>query len=114
MSYSRGDVVLVLFPNSDLVTAKRRPALVVQADDLDTGIAQSSRSSRATCCGPGIPAATVLLGTPAATAAGLRTDSVIVTDDLVTVSNAFIARVIGRFDEMTQVDEALRRTLALS
>lgn len=39
-SCSRGDVVLVLFPHSDLQTAKTRPALVVQADDLDTGVAQ--------------------------------------------------------------------------
>ncbi|MEG5089307.1 hypothetical protein QUB21_24075 [Microcoleus sp. AT9b-C4] len=31
MPYSRGDVVLVLFPSSDLRTAKRRPALIVQA-----------------------------------------------------------------------------------
>ena len=30
MPYSRGDIVLVLYPNSDLVTAKKRPALVVQ------------------------------------------------------------------------------------
>ena len=29
----RGDVALVLFPNSDLRTAKTRPALVVQAGD---------------------------------------------------------------------------------
>lgn len=36
MTYNRGDVVLVLFPNSDLRTAKRRPALVVQADNLGT------------------------------------------------------------------------------
>jgi mRNA interferase MazF len=36
--YSRGDVVLVLFPHSDLVTAKPRPALVVQADDLQTDL----------------------------------------------------------------------------
>jgi mRNA interferase MazF len=38
MPYSRGDVVLVLFPDSNLVTAKRRPALVVQADGLRTGL----------------------------------------------------------------------------
>lgn len=38
--YKKGTVVLVLFPNSDLVTAKRRPALVVQADGLDTGLEQ--------------------------------------------------------------------------
>jgi mRNA-degrading endonuclease toxin of MazEF toxin-antitoxin module len=31
MPYERGDVVLVLFPDSNLRTAKRRPALVVQA-----------------------------------------------------------------------------------
>lgn len=33
MRCKRGDVVLVLFPDSNLRTAKRRPALIVQADD---------------------------------------------------------------------------------
>ncbi|MEG4582574.1 hypothetical protein QUA71_23605 [Microcoleus sp. MON1_C5] len=37
MPYSRGDVVLVLFPSSDLRTAKRRPASIVQANNLGTG-----------------------------------------------------------------------------
>jgi mRNA interferase MazF len=37
---SRGDVVLVLFPHSDLRTAKPRPAVIVQANDLDTGMSQ--------------------------------------------------------------------------
>ena len=36
----RGDVVLVLFHHTDLRTAKTRPALVVQADNLQTGIPQ--------------------------------------------------------------------------
>jgi mRNA interferase MazF len=36
----RGDVVLVPFPNSNLRTAKVRPALAVQADNLQTGLAQ--------------------------------------------------------------------------
>jgi mRNA interferase MazF len=36
----RGDVVLVLFPHSDLRTAKPRPALIVQADDLETELSQ--------------------------------------------------------------------------
>jgi mRNA interferase MazF len=39
-SYKQGDVVLVLFPNSDLTTAKIRPAVVVQSDNLQTGLAQ--------------------------------------------------------------------------
>ena len=33
----RGDVVLVLFPHSNLRTAKPRPSLVVQADNIQTG-----------------------------------------------------------------------------
>lgn len=36
----RGDVALTLFQNSDLRTAKRRPVLVVQANDLRTGLPQ--------------------------------------------------------------------------
>ena len=41
MKTRRGDVVLVLFPNSDLHTAKRRPALVIQRDELSSGLAQT-------------------------------------------------------------------------
>ena len=41
MNPNRGDVVLVLFPDSNLRTAKRRPALVVQADQLQTGLPQT-------------------------------------------------------------------------
>ncbi|MBE9095837.1 type II toxin-antitoxin system PemK/MazF family toxin [Tychonema sp. LEGE 07203] len=41
MSYNRGDVVLVLFPNADLRTAKRRPVLIVQANNLGTGLRQT-------------------------------------------------------------------------
>ncbi len=39
-SYKRGDVILVRFPNSDLVTYKKRPALVIQADDIRTELPQ--------------------------------------------------------------------------
>jgi mRNA-degrading endonuclease toxin of MazEF toxin-antitoxin module len=41
MKCNRGDVVLVLFPDSNLRTAKRRPTLVVQADQLNTGLSQT-------------------------------------------------------------------------
>ena len=39
--FGRGDVVLVLFPHSDLRTAKTRPAVIVQADHLGTGLPQA-------------------------------------------------------------------------
>ncbi|MGK7898486.1 MAG: type II toxin-antitoxin system PemK/MazF family toxin [Xenococcus sp. (in: cyanobacteria)] len=32
LTVRRGDIVLVLFPNSNLSSAKTRPALIVQAD----------------------------------------------------------------------------------
>lgn len=115
MSYSRGDVVLVLFPNSDLVTAKRRPALVVQADGLATGISQTVlaliTSNPARAAHPSrvrVPA-----GTPVATAAGLRTDSVIMADNLATVLDSRIIRSIGRLTDMSAVDAALHHTLGL-
>jgi mRNA interferase MazF len=38
--YQSGDVILVLFPYSDLRTAKLRPALIVLADDFHTGLHQ--------------------------------------------------------------------------
>jgi mRNA interferase MazF len=40
MPFKRGDVVLVLYPDSNLRTAKRRPALVIQGDNLQTGLPQ--------------------------------------------------------------------------
>jgi len=33
-NYERAEIILALFPHSDLRTAKTRPALIVQADDL--------------------------------------------------------------------------------
>ena len=41
MNAQRGDVVLVMFPDSNLRTAKRRPALVVQSDQLQAGLPQT-------------------------------------------------------------------------
>lgn len=41
MKTRHGDVILVLFPNSDLRTAKRRPALVIQRDQLASGLSQT-------------------------------------------------------------------------
>jgi mRNA interferase MazF len=53
MNHKRGDVLLVVFPDSTGRSAKRRPAIVIKADGLTTNLAQivlamiSSNSSRA-------------------------------------------------------------------
>jgi mRNA interferase MazF len=115
MPYNRGDVVLVLFPDSNLRTAKRRPAMVVQADDLQTGLSQTivamitSNPARA-----GHPSRVAFpQSSPDARQMGLHTDSVLMTDNLATVLENEIDRTIGRCRDMQAVDDALRRTLAL-
>lgn len=115
MLIKRGDVVRVLFPNSDLVTSKRRPALVVQRDNLNSGISQvlvamitsnmtrSNHPSRVT----------VMLDTEIGRKSGLRLDSVIMTDNIVTVRNNEIDSVLGSFSSMEAVDAALKFSFGL-
>jgi len=113
-AYKRGDVVLVLFPHADLRTAKPRPVLVVQADSLQTELPQTivamitSRMFRANHPSR----VTVLLSTSEGRQSGLLTDSVVMTDNLATIADSEIYRVIGRLP-MTEVDAALRHTLGL-
>lgn len=110
----RGDVVLVLFPHSDLRTAKPRPALIVQADDLQTGLPQvivamvTSKTFRANH----LSRVLVRLSTPEGQGSGLLADSVVMTDNLATVAEMAVQRVIGKLP-MADVDNALRHTLGL-
>jgi len=112
--YKRGDVVLVLYPNSDLRTAKTRPALIVQADDLQTGLPQvivamiTGRLFRANH----LSRVMVTVSTPTGQQSGLLIDSVVMTDNLATVAEIAIDRVIGTLP-MPDVDNALRHTLKL-
>ena len=111
----RGDVVLVLFPNSDLTSFKRRPALIVQANNLATGISQvvitmitSNLARREHPSRVFIP-----LNSSEAKAAGLKTDSVIMTDNLATVLEKAVEARLGHLQNLSAVDAALRRTLGL-
>jgi mRNA interferase MazF len=107
-------VVLVLFPNSDLRTAKTRPALIIQADNLQTNVNQvvvamiTSQMQRA-----GHPSrVSVLISTSEGQQSGLLADSVVMTDNLATVIEAAISRGIGSLP-MAEVNVALRHTLHL-
>jgi mRNA interferase MazF len=114
MSFNRGDVILVLFPNSDLKTYKKRPALVVQADNLNTGLPQkivAMITSNLTRTGP----TRVLIKKNSAIGKhmGIISDSVIVADNLATVLEREIDKVIGNCNNTTAIDDALRMVLAL-
>jgi mRNA-degrading endonuclease toxin of MazEF toxin-antitoxin module len=54
-----------------------------------------------------------LLKDPLAVQTGLKSDSVIMTDNLATIELQLIKRAIGRMSRMEAVDLGLRRTLAL-
>jgi mRNA interferase MazF len=95
--FKRGDIALVLFPNSNLRTAKPRPAIIVQADKLETGLQQvivamiTSRLFRSKH-----PSRIVIqLSTTEGQQSGLLSDSVIMTDNLATIDYSEIDRVIG-------------------
>ena len=113
-SYKRGDVILSRFPDSNLYTAKLHPGLIVQADNLQTNLPQlvvamiTSNMSRA-----GHPSrVTILASTSDGQRSGLIMDSVVMTDNLATVVESTIERVIGWLP-MEKVDTALRHTLNL-
>ena len=111
----RGDIVLVLFPNSNLRTAKRRPALVVQADRLETGLAQTVVAMiTSNLARTGHPSRVMMpADSEDAKLAGLLLDSVIMTDNLATVQSSEIDQVIGTLPSRNRIDAALRATLAL-
>ena len=115
VSYQRGDVLLVQFPNSDLRSTKSRPVVVVQASYLKTGLSQvivamiTSRVERSN-----YPSRVMIrLDSIEGRQSGLLSDSVVVTDNLATIAATEIGRRIGAI-AMATVDNALRYTLDLS
>lgn len=113
-AYKRGDVILVKFPYSDLVRYKKRPALVVQDETVETGLSQrvvvqiTSNLERT-----GQTRVLVKKDSPGGRAMGILADSVIVADHLATVLPREIDKVIGRCNCMPEVEAALRRVLGL-
>jgi mRNA interferase MazF len=110
----RGDIVLAVFPNSNLITAKTRPVVIVQADNLQTGLSQiivamiTSRMFRA-----GHPSrVTILLDSLEGKQSGLLTDSVVMTDNLATIALSAASRVIGSL-LVPELNTALKHTLSL-
>ncbi len=114
-NYKQGDVILALFPDSNLQTAKKRPVLIVQADDLRTNLPQiivamiTSNLSR-----KDHPSRVFIeLATPIGKASGLLSDSAIATDNLATLDERFIYKKLGNLSDMSEVEKALIHTFGL-
>ncbi|MDP3001032.1 MAG: hypothetical protein Q8N47_26355 [Bryobacterales bacterium] len=84
MTFRRGEVVLD-----------------VQAENLGTGLARGGHPSKIPLTADG----------EVRQRAGLLMDSIVMTDNLATVLDSEIDRVIGAVGDMTPVDQALRSTL---
>ena len=108
MKYRRGDVILVLFPDSNLRTSKRRPALVVQADQLGAGLPQTIVATIASNMARAGHASRVVVrvDSDSAKGSGLLMDSVIMTGNLATIQYSEIDRILGTFSDLRELDAA--------
>jgi mRNA interferase MazF len=118
MKVRRGDVIMAFYPFASEAQGKRRPALVVQ-NDVDnarlqnTIIAQITSNLRRV----GDPSHFLIeLATPDGQQSGLLHDSVVSCNNLVTVRQDRIDKVIGSLPAaaMRQVDDCLRAALGLT
>jgi mRNA interferase MazF len=116
MRVSRGDIVLVDYPFSDRTGSKVRPALVVQTDALnhridDTILAAISRSTHRAS-----PTQLhVDISTADGATTGLRQDSIIQCENLLTYDQSLIIARIGRLTPslLQHVADCLKEALAL-
>ena len=118
MIVRRGDVVLVDFPYSDRTGSKVRPVLVVQADgwnqvldDTILALITSSRRRRLDA-----PTQVFLdLAKPEARQSGLRMDSLVQCENLLTYDQSQILRVLGRLpvNVMQGINVCLRSALGI-
>jgi mRNA interferase MazF len=114
MSYKRGDVVLVLFPNSDRRTVKKRPALVLQNETVQTHFGQTIVAPITSNLHRSSPVMLpVKLGSPEAVAMGLRTDSVINLESPAALEAREIDKKIGSCRSILNFDPQLRELLGL-
>lgn len=113
-TYKRDDVILVRFPNSDLITYKKRPALIIQDERVDTGLSQRLVAMiTSNLVRTGETRVVVQKDSPAGQAMGLITDSVIVADNIATIREREVDKTLGQCPCMPEVDAALRKALRL-
>ena len=117
MNVRRGNVVLVLYPFASGRGASRRPALIVQNDRDNRRLDNTIIAQITTNVRHGNDPTRLLIpwGTPEGQQAGLLHDSVVSCNNLATVHEDRMHRVIGHLPEavMYRIDECLRAALGL-
>jgi mRNA interferase MazF len=115
MNYKQGDIVSVWFPDSNLLTVKKRPGIVLQKDNLNTGLDQLIIGMVTTNLARKGHASRIFVDitTPFGQATGLVSDSVIMTDNMVTVLSSEIHRKIGSYADLDALKAAIKYTFGL-
>ena len=118
MNVQRGDIVIVDYPYSDQIRSKIRPALVVQSDiwnqRLDNTIIASITSSRHRRVGA--PTQYFIDTTTAdSEQTGLRLNSIVQCENLLTYNRNRILSVIGSLSDvaMQEIGACLKAALGL-
>ena len=119
MKVQRGDIVLVDFPYSDQTGRKVRPALVVQADVWNQRLADTILALITSSQRRRVGASTqfeIDITTAEGQQTGLRLNSVVQCENLVTYEQALVLRVLGRLSTsaMQQIDGCLKAALGIS
>jgi mRNA interferase MazF len=111
----QGDVVLVPFPFADLSGRKMRPAAIVSANPQGSELIVAFITSVLTNRSPSGAEVELLQSDPEFRISGLKADSLIRLDKLVTLSSNVISRRLGTTGPATQTRIAamLRRTFDL-
>ena len=111
---SRGEIVLVNWPFSDLSGSKLRPAVVVQADYLN-GLIDDTIYVKVTGRRFGIPGTEVEIDPTVETASGLFKVSYASCKDLLTRDQSLVHHTLGLVSDMTmrQIEVCLKQVLEL-
>lgn len=118
MNISRGDVVVLDFPQSPEQPPKRRPAVVVQSDHNNGRLSNSiftmvTTNTRLATTEP--TQVLVDIATPDGKQTGLTRTSAIKCENLYTLPQAAVRRVIGHLavSLMQELNDALKASLEL-
>ncbi len=97
MTYSRGDVVLVPFPFTDLTTQKQRPALVISSNQFNSSSADVILVGITSQIPRDLAQSDYRLTPDEQQKAGLPRPSMIKSAKVVTLNQALIRRMLGQF-----------------
>jgi mRNA interferase MazF len=115
ISYKQGDIVSVWFPDSNLLTVKKRPGIVLQKDNLNAGLDQLIIGMVTTNLARRGHGSRIFVDitTPLGQATGLVSDSVIMTDNMATVLSSEIHRKLGTYSDLDALKAAIKFTFGL-